>query len=95
MNKNMRAAVTLKTIILAICIFIVSCVYYSNSLVCFVNSSIYNSDNVSTLAIVCIFAYLYKFIYEDLYRFCFNIQVGVLFIFLTFFEFSIVLILKL
>ena len=56
-----------------ICIFIVTYVYYSSSVVCFVNSSIYNSDNVSAAVIVCIFVYLYRFMYEDLYRFCFNI----------------------
>ena len=65
---------------MSICIFIFTCVYYSsgvffvNSSVCFVNSSIYNCDNVSMVVIVCIFAYLYKFMYKDLYRFCFNID---------------------
>ena len=37
--------------------------YYSSSVVCFVNSSIYNSDNVSMVITVCIFAYLIKFMY--------------------------------
>ena len=58
-----------------VCIFNVTYVYYSSSVVCFLNISIYNSDNVSTIFIVCIFVYLYRFMYEDLYQFCFLIYI--------------------
>ena len=51
-------------------IFIVIYVYCSSSVGYFVNISIYNSDNVSTVVIVCIFLYIYRFMYEDLYPFC-------------------------
>ena len=56
-------------------IFIVIYVYCSSSVVTFVNISLYNSDNVSTVVIVCIFVYLYRFMYDDLYRFCYLIYI--------------------